>query len=63
MTTIHHYATNYIENAKVTLIAPTQTIVAKSVEYCISSGYVKVVTQDERTLITHISNVVIEVDA
>ncbi|MGK7952123.1 MAG: hypothetical protein AB4368_25900 [Xenococcaceae cyanobacterium] len=63
MTTIHHYATNYIENAKVTLISPTQTIVAKSVEYCISSGYVKVVTQDERTLITHISNVVIEVDA
>lgn len=62
MTTIHHYATNYIENAKVTLISPTQTIVAKSVEYCISSGYVKVVTQDERTLITHISNVVIEVD-
>lgn len=62
MTTIQHYATNYIENAKVTVIAPTQTIEAKSVEYCISSGYVKVVTQDERTLITHISNVVIEVN-
>ncbi|NEQ96497.1 MAG: hypothetical protein F6K30_07210 [Cyanothece sp. SIO2G6] len=61
MTTIQHYATNYIENAKVTLITPLQVIEAKSVEYCISSGYVKVVTQDDRTLITHISNVVIEV--
>jgi len=62
MTTIQHYATNYIENAKVALIAPAQTVEAKSVEYCISSGYVKVVTQDDRTLITHISNVVIEVN-
>jgi hypothetical protein len=61
MTTIQHYATNYIENAKVSMITPTQTIEAASVEYCIASGYVKIVTQDERTLITHISNVVIEV--
>ena len=61
MTTIQHYATNYIENAKVTLVTPSQVIEAKSVEYCIASGYVKVNTQDDRTLITHISNVVIEV--
>jgi len=61
MTTIQHYATNYLENVKVTLIAPSQTIEAKSVEYCIASGYVKVSARDERTLITHISNVVIEV--
>jgi len=61
MTTIQHYATNYIENAKVTLTTSSQVIEAKSVEYCIASGYVKVITQDDRTLITHISNVVIEV--
>ncbi|WP_008314080.1 hypothetical protein [Leptolyngbya sp. PCC 6406] len=61
MTTIQHYATNYIENAKVTLVTSSQAIEAKSVEYCIASGYVKVITQDDKTLITHISNVVIEV--
>ncbi|BAU40289.1 hypothetical protein [Leptolyngbya sp. O-77] len=65
MTTIQHYATNYIENAKVTLTTSSQIIEAKSVEYYveyyIASGYVKVITQDDKTLITHISNVVIEV--
>lgn len=60
MRAIDHYATNYLEDVKVFLIAPAQTVEATSVEYCISSGYVKIVTRDERTLITHITNVVIE---
>ena len=61
MTAVQHYATNYLENVKVTLIAPSQTLESSAVEYCIASGYVKVMSADGRTLITHISNVVIEV--
>ena len=61
MPTIQHYATNYLENVKVTLISPSQTLASSAVEYCIASGYVKVMPADGRTLITHISNVVIEV--
>jgi hypothetical protein len=61
MRTIDHYATNYLEHVKVMVIAPAQTIEDANVEYCISSGYVKIQIGDERTLITHITNVVIEV--
>ncbi|MEM8614155.1 MAG: hypothetical protein AAGF93_19185 [Cyanobacteria bacterium P01_H01_bin.105] len=61
MPTVQHYATNYLENVKVMLIAPSQTIESSAVEYCISSGYVKIMPAAGRTLITHISNVVIEV--
>jgi hypothetical protein len=61
MRTLDHYATNYLEHVKVMIIAPAQVFEAATVEYCISSGYVKVQTSDGRTLITHISNVVIEV--
>lgn len=57
------YATNYLEDVTVMLIAPARTIANAKVEYCISSGYVKVNTPEETTLITHISNVVIEVPA
>ncbi len=57
------YATNYLEDVTVTLIAPTRTITNANVEYCIASGYVKINTPEESTLITHISNVVIEVMA
>ena len=63
MPTIQHYATNYLENVKVTLISPSQTFASSAVEYCISSGYVKIMPADGRTLITHISNVVIEVES
>ena len=63
MPTVQHYATNYLENVKVILISPSQTLESSVVEYCIASGYVKIVTSDGRTLITHISNVVIEVES
>lgn len=63
MPTVQHYATNYLENVKVMLISPSQTLASSAVEYCIASGYVKVMPADGRTLITHISNVVIEVES
>ena len=62
MPTVQHYATNYLENVKVMLISPSQTLAAAAVEYCIASGYVKIMPADGRTLITHISNVVIEME-
>lgn len=58
-----HYATNYLEAVTVTVIDPVRTITNANVEYCIASGYVKVNTPEATTLITHISNVVIEVPA
>lgn len=61
MTSVIHYATNYLEKAKVTIISPQQSFESASVEYCIASGYVKIQPQADKTLITHISNVVIEV--
>ena len=61
MPTVQHYATNYLENVKVMLISPSQTLASSAVEYCIASGYVKIMPADGRTLITHISTVVIEV--
>ncbi|MEM8642024.1 MAG: hypothetical protein AAGG51_24910 [Cyanobacteria bacterium P01_G01_bin.54] len=63
MPTVQHYATNYLENVKVILISPSQTLASSAVEYCIASGYVKIMPADGRTLITHISNVVIEMEA
>ena len=63
MPTVQHYATNCLENVKVILISPSQTLASSAVEYCISSGYVKIMPADGRTLITHISNVVIEVES
>ncbi|NJN94444.1 MAG: hypothetical protein HC875_10295 [Anaerolineales bacterium] len=62
MRKVEHYATNYYENVKVIIIAPSMTLEQATVEYCISSGYVKVETKEQKILITHISNVVIEVD-
>ena len=62
MRKVQHYATNNYENVKVIIIAPAMTLEPATVEYCISSGYVKVETQEQKTLITHISNVVIEID-
>ncbi len=63
MRNVHHYATSYLENVTVMIIAPAQTFESATVEYCIASGFVKVIIPDEKTLITHISNVVIEVAA
>lgn len=61
MRKVNHYATNSYEDVKVTIIAPQVTHEGATVEYCISSGYVKVETQDEKNIITHISNIVIEI--
>ncbi len=63
MRTVDRHATNYLENVTVMIIAPEQTFEAANVEYCIASGFVKVIIPDKKTLITHISNVVIEVAA
>ncbi len=63
MRTVDRHATNYLENVTVMIIAPEQTFEAANVEYCIASGFVKVIIPDKKTLITHISNVVIEVPA
>jgi hypothetical protein len=58
MTDIKHHATNVIENATVHIDSIDQhTVDAEYVEYCVSSGYVKAVDSDERSHITHITNV------
>jgi len=62
MRKVQHYATNHYENVKIMIIAPSMTLEPTTVEYCISSRYVRVETQEQKTLITHISNVVIEVN-
>ncbi len=37
MPTVQHYATNYLENVKVILISPSQTLESSAVEYCIEA--------------------------
>jgi len=61
MRKVEHYATSYYENVKVTIMAPEVAYEGATVEYCVSSGYVKVETKEEKIIITHISNVVIEI--
>ncbi|NOK64403.1 MAG: hypothetical protein GFH23_1086812n39 [Chloroflexi bacterium AL-N1] len=61
MRNIDHYATNYVENADVIMVANQHRYESVAVEYCISSGYVKIIIPEQKTLITHITNVVIEV--
>lgn len=62
MRKVEHHATNHYDNVKVMIIAPSMTLEPATVEYCVSSGYVKVESKEQKTLITHISNVVIEID-
>lgn len=63
MTDIQHHATNVIENATVHIdVGETHSVDAKYVEYCVSSGYVKAVSSDDSSHITHISNVEIHAD-
>jgi len=58
MVDIERHATNVIENATVHIeVGDSHTVDAEYVEYCVSSGYVKAVDQDENSHITHISNV------
>lgn len=66
MTTCGPFATNVLQNATVCFLAgkcagcENSEIQAKEVEYCIASGFVRVVREsDGRTWITHISNVAI----
>lgn len=60
MTDIEHHATNVIENATVHIDGVEEhTVEAEYVEYCVSSGYVKAVSEGT-SHITHITNVEIE---
>ena len=62
---IEHFATTVQKSvAKATIIAPLREIVDASVEYCVSSGYVLISDRStKRAFVTHISNVVLEIDA
>ena len=62
---IEHFATT-VQKAvsKATIIAPPMEVVDASVEYCVSSGYVMISDRStKRAFVTHISNVVLEIDA
>ncbi len=62
---IQHFATTVQKSvAKATIIAPSREIADASVEYCVSSGYVLISDEStQRAFVTHISNVVLEIDA
>ena len=55
------FATSGVGPATVHIIAPERLLTDAHVEYCVSSGYVRAITDNGHTVITHISNVVIEV--
>ena len=59
-----HFATTVQKSvSKATIIAPSQEIVDASVEYCVSSGYVLISDRStHRAFVTHISNVVLEIN-
>ncbi len=61
MQTIDRFATSSVERATVHVAAPQRVITDAEVEYCVSSGYVRASDAQGHTIITHISNVVIEV--
>lgn len=60
--TLNHFATTVQKPvAKATVLEPREEIRDASVEYCVSSGYVMISDQStKRALVTHISNVVLE---
>lgn len=62
MSLTDRFATSGIELATIHLIAPERVMTDAEVEYCVASGYVRATNQTGHTLITHISNVVIEVE-
>lgn len=58
---LNHFATTVQKSvSKATIIEPRQEIHDASVEYCVSSGYVLISDPGKRALVTHISNVVLE---
>lgn len=59
-----HFATTVQKSvAKATIISPSQEFTDAPVEYCVSSGYVLISDQsNDRAFVTHISNVVLEID-
>lgn len=63
-TDIEHFATTVQKSvARATIISPSQEVTDASVEYCVSSGYVRISDEStNRAFITHISNVVLELD-
>ena len=59
---LSHFATTVQKSvSKATVIEPREEIRDASVEYCVSSGYVLISDRSaKRALVTHISNVVLE---
>lgn len=59
---LNHFATTVQKSvSKATVIEPREEIRDASVEYCVSSGYVLISDRSaKRALVTHISNVVLE---
>ena len=59
---LQHFATTVQhEVAKATIIEPRLEMAGASVEYCVSSGYVRISDRSaNRAFVTHISNVVLE---
>ena len=57
-----HFATTVQKSvSKATVIEPREEVHDASVEYCVSSGYVLISDRSaKRALVTHISNVVLE---
>lgn len=57
-----HFATTVQRSvSKATVIEPREEVRDASVEYCVSSGYVRISDRSaNRALVTHISNVVLE---
>lgn len=60
---LNHFATTVQKSvSKATVIEPREEIRDASVEYCVSSGYVLISDEtSRRALVTHISNVVLEI--
>ena len=58
----NHFATTVQQSvSKATVIEPREEVRDASVEYCVSSGYVLISDRSaNRALVTHISNVVLE---
>ena len=58
----NHFATTVQKSvSKATVIEPREEVLDATVEYCVSSGYVLISDRSaNRALVTHISNVVLE---
>ncbi len=60
MSDLSRFATSTLADATAHVIAPSRTVEHAEVQYCVSSGYVRITAPGAGTLITHISNVVLE---